>query len=248
MDMSTTKLTFWVGVAVLSILITGYTGQSLQNVQPSATQTNSYQQLQHDPVVVPSPSPPAIVPSFLMAIQDVFTIHGRGVVVTGRLERGSVKVNDPVEIVGIKPTKQTVVLGVEMFKKLLDEARAGDDVGLLLRGVERRDVERGQVIATPGSIKPHTKFKAKIDMLKKENGGRRTPFLTGYQPQFYLRTTDVKGVVELPSGIKMVRPGDKSIEVTVELTLPIALEEGLKFSIREAGRTVGTGTVTEMME
>jgi elongation factor Tu len=183
-----------------------------------------------------------------MAIEDVFTIQGRGVVATGRVERGEVKVNDQVEIVGIRPTKQTVVTGVEMFKKLSDVAVAGDNVGLLLRGMERRDIERGQVVAKPGSIKPRTKFKAKIDSLKPEEGGRQTAFFTGYRPQFYFRTRDVPGVLTLPEGVEMVMPGDKNIEVTIELPVPIALEEGLRFLIRESGKTKVIGTITSIIE
>lgn len=190
----------------------------------------------------------AVTPPFLMPIEDIFTIQGRSVVVMGRVERGNVNVNEPVEIVGIQPTKQTVVTGVEMFKKLLDKAVAGDNVGLLLKGVEQQDVERGQVIAKPGSIKPHTKFRANVDMLKKEEGGRNTPFFTGYRPQVFLRTTDVTGVVNLPSRLEMVMPGDKNIEVDVELIVPIALKRGLRFAIREGGRTVGTGVITDIIK
>jgi elongation factor Tu len=184
---------------------------------------------------------------FLMPIEDIFTIQGRGTVATGRVERGKVKVNEAVEIVGIRPTKQTVVTGVEMFKKLLDEGTAGDNVGLLLRGVERRDIERGQVVAKPGSITPHTKFKAEAYILTKEEGGRHTPFFTGYRPQFYFRTTDVTGVAQLPEGVEMVMPGD-NVTLAVELITPIAMEKGLRFAIREGGRTVGAGTITEVLE
>ena len=184
---------------------------------------------------------------FLMPVEDIFTIQGRGTVATGRVERGKVKVNETVEIVGIRPTKSTVVTGVEMFKKLLDEGVAGDNVGLLLRGVERRDIERGQVIAKPGSITPHTKFKAEAYILTKEEGGRHTPFFTGYRPQFYFRTTDVTGVATLTEGVEMVMPGD-NVAMSVELITPIAMEKGLRFAIREGGRTVGAGTISEVVE
>jgi elongation factor Tu len=184
---------------------------------------------------------------FLMPVEDIFTIQGRGTVATGRVERGRVKVNEGVEIVGIRPTRNTVVTGVEMFKKLLDEGTAGDNVGLLLRGVERRDIERGQVIAKPGSITPHTKFKAEAYVLTKEEGGRHTPFFTGYRPQFYFRTTDVTGVAHLPEGVEMVMPGD-NVAMEIELIAPIAMEKGLRFAIREGGRTVGAGTVSEIVE
>jgi elongation factor Tu len=184
---------------------------------------------------------------FLMPVEDIFTIQGRGTVATGRVERGKVKVNEPVEVVGIRPTLKTVVTGVEMFKKLLDEGVAGDNVGLLLRGVERKDIERGQVISKPGSITPHTKFKAEAYVLTKEEGGRHTPFFTGYRPQFYFRTTDVTGVAHLPTGVEMVMPGD-NVEMNIELIAPIAMEKGLRFAIREGGRTVGAGTVSEVVE
>jgi len=184
---------------------------------------------------------------FLMPVEDIFTIQGRGTVATGRVERGKVKVNETVEIVGIRPTKNTVVTGVEMFKKLLDEGMAGDNVGLLLRGVDRKDIERGQVISKPGSITPHTKFKAEAYVLTKEEGGRHTPFFTGYRPQFYFRTTDVTGVAHLPQGVEMVMPGD-NVAMEIELIAPIAMEKGLRFAIREGGRTVGAGTVAEVVE
>jgi elongation factor Tu len=184
---------------------------------------------------------------FLMPVEDIFTIQGRGTVATGRVERGKVKVNETVEIVGIKATRTTVCTGVEMFKKLLDEGVAGDNVGLLLRGVERKDIERGQVIAKPGSITPHTKFKAEAYVLTKEEGGRHTPFFTGYRPQFYFRTTDVTGVAHLPEGVEMVMPGD-NVAMEIELIAPIAMEKGLRFAIREGGRTVGAGTVSEVVE
>jgi len=184
---------------------------------------------------------------FLMPVEDIFSISGRGTVATGRIERGIVKVGETVEIVGIRDTRSTVVTGVEMFKKLLDEGRAGDNVGLLLRGVERKEIERGQVIAKPGSIKPHTKFKAEAYILTKEEGGRHTPFFTGYRPQFYFRTTDVTGVAHLPEGVEMVMPGD-NIAMEIELIMPIAMEKGLRFAIREGGRTVGAGTISEIIE
>ncbi|MEO5361243.1 MAG: elongation factor Tu [Nitrospirota bacterium] len=184
---------------------------------------------------------------FLMPIEDVFSISGRGTVVTGRLERGIVKVGDEAEIVGLGTTRKTVVTGVEMFRKLLDEGRAGDNIGALLRGVGKDEVERGQVLAKPGSITPHTKFKAEAYVLTKEEGGRHTPFFKGYRPQFYFRTTDVTGVVELPEGVEMVMPGD-NISVKIELIGPIAMEKELRFAIREGGRTVGAGVVTEVLE
>jgi elongation factor Tu len=195
---------------------------------------------------IPTPARDVEKP-FLMPVEDIFTIQGRGTVATGRVERGRVKVNEAVEIVGIRPTRQTVCTGVEMFKKLLDEGVAGDNVGLLLRGVERRDIERGQVIAKPGSITPHTKFKAEAYILTKEEGGRHTPFFTGYRPQFYFRTTDVTGVAHLPEGVEMVMPGD-NVAMEIELIAPIAMEKGLRFAIREGGRTVGAGTVSEVVE
>ena len=184
---------------------------------------------------------------FLMSIEDVFTITGRGTVVTGRVERGQLKLNDEVEIVGLKPTKKTVVTGIEMFRKQLDFAEAGDNAGVLLRGVDRSEVERGQVLAKPGSVHPHKKFKAQVYVLSKEEGGRHTPFFTNYRPQFYFRTTDVTGVVTLPEGTEMVMPGD-NVTMTVELIAPIAVENGTKFSIREGGHTVGAGSVTEIIE
>ena len=184
---------------------------------------------------------------FLMSIEDVFTISGRGTVVTGRVERGKLQLNDEVEIVGLKPTRKTVVTGIEMFRKSLDFAQAGDNAGALLRGINRDEVERGQVLAKPGSVTPHHKFTAKVYVLSKEEGGRHTPFFSNYRPQFYFRTTDVTGVIELPAGVEMVMPGD-NVDMTVELIAPIALEKGTKFSIREGGRTVGAGNVTEIIE
>ena len=184
---------------------------------------------------------------FLMSIEDVFTITGRGTVVTGRVERGQLKLNDEVEIVGLKDTKKTVVTGIEMFRKQLDYAEAGDNAGVLLRGIAREDVERGQVLAKPGSVHPHKKFKAQVYVLSKEEGGRHTPFFTNYRPQFYFRTTDVTGVITLPEGTEMVMPGD-NVDMTVELIAPIAIENGTNFSIREGGRTVGAGVVSEIIE
>jgi elongation factor Tu len=188
---------------------------------------------------IPTPPRPIEKP-FLMPIEDVFGIKGRGTVTTGRIERGIVKVGETVEIIGVRDTRNTVVTGVEMFKKLLDQGEAGDNVGTLLRGIERTDVERGMVLAKPGSIKPHTDFSAEVYVLTKDEGGRHTPFFNGYRPQFYLRTTDVTGMIHLPEGVEMVMPGD-NIEMTVELIQPIAMEEGVKFAIREGGRTVGAG-------
>ena len=184
---------------------------------------------------------------FLMPIEDVFTITGRGTVVTGRVERGIVHVNDEIEIVGIKPTSKTVCTGVEMFRKLLDEGRAGDNIGALLRGTKKEEVERGQVLAKPGSITPHTKFEARVYVLTKDEGGRHTPFFANYRPQFYFRTTDITGSIELPSGTEMVMPGDNT-EMVVELIAPIAMEDGLRFAIREGGRTVGAGQVTKILK
>ena len=184
---------------------------------------------------------------FLMSIEDVFTITGRGTVVTGRVERGQLKLNDTVEIVGLKDTKSTVVTGIEMFRKQLDYAEAGDNAGVLLRGIDRSEVERGQVLAKPGTVHPHKKFKAQVYVLSKEEGGRHTPFFTNYRPQFYFRTTDVTGVITLPEGTEMVMPGD-NVTMTVELIAPIAVENGTKFSIREGGHTVGAGSVTEIIE
>lgn len=184
---------------------------------------------------------------FLMPVEDVFSIKGRGTVVTGRIQRGIVKVNETVEIVGLRDTKSTVVTGVEMFRKQLDEGQAGDNVGLLLRGVEKDDVERGQVIAKPGSITPHTEFEAEAYILTKEEGGRHTPFFTGYRPQFYIRTTDVTAEVTLPSGVEMVMPGDNT-KMSVKLIVPVALEEGLRFAIREGGRTVGAGVISKIIK
>jgi elongation factor Tu len=189
----------------------------------------------------------AIDGAFLMPVEDVFSISGRGTVVTGRIERGIVRVNDEVEIVGLRPTTKTICTGVEMFRKLLDEGRAGDNVGVLLRGTKREEVERGQVLCKPGSIKPHTKFECEVYVLTKEEGGRHTPFFKGYRPQFYFRTTDVTGNVQLPEGVEMVMPGD-NIKMVVELISPIAMEDGLRFAIREGGKTVGAGVVSKILE
>ena len=195
---------------------------------------------------IPTPERPIDQP-FLMPVEDVFTITGRGTVATGRVERGIVKVQDEVEIVGIKASAKSVVTGVEMFRKLLDQAEAGDNIGVLLRGIDRKDIERGQVLAKPGTIHPHTKFKSEVYVLTKEEGGRHTPFFNGYRPQFYFRTTDVTGVIELAAGTEMVMPGD-NIAMTIELITPIAIEKGLRFAIREGGRTVGSGVVADIIE
>ena len=216
---------------------------------------NSNKEIGHDAILqlmaevdryIPQPERPKDQP-FLMPAEDVFSISGRGTVVTGRIERGIVKVGEEIEIVGIRPTTKTTVTGVEMFRKLLDQGEAGDNVGCLLRGTKREDVERGQVLCKPGSVKPHTKFKAEAYILTKEEGGRHTPFFTNYRPQFYFRTTDVTGVVELPEGTEMVMPGD-NIAMTVTLIVPIAMEEKLRFAIREGGRTVGAGVVASIIE
>src|SRR5665811_1015331 len=194
------------------------------------------------------PTPKRLIDGpFLMPVEDVFSISGRGTVVTGRIERGIVKVGEELEIIGLKPTVKTICTGVEMFRKLLDEGRAGDNVGVLLRGTKREDVERGQVLAKPGSINPHTKFESEVYVLSKEEGGRHTPFFKGYRPQFYFRTTDVTGAVELPEGIEMIMPGD-NIKINVELISPIAMEDGLRFAIREGGKTVGAGVVAKIIK
>ena len=194
---------------------------------------------------IPTPER-AIDQPFLMPVEDVFSISGRGTVVTGRVERGSVKVGDELEIVGIRPTQKTTCTGVEMFRKLLDQGQAGDNIGVLLRGTKREDVERGQVLAKPGTITPHTEFQAEVYVLTKEEGGRHTPFFKGYRPQFYFRTTDVTGTIELPEGVEMVMPGD-NIRMDVKLIAPIAMEEGLRFAIREGGHTVGAGVVSKIV-
>ena len=195
---------------------------------------------------IPSPVRDTDKP-FLMPVEDVFTITGRGTVATGRVERGQIKIQDPVEIVGIRATKSSVVTGIEMFRKSLDFAQAGDNAGILLRGIDRKDIERGQVIAKPGTITPHTEFTAEIYVLKKEEGGRHTPFFNGYRPQFYFRTTDVTGTIELPQGVEMVMPGD-NVSISVKLIAPIAAEQGLRFAIREGGRTVGSGVVAKIIK
>jgi elongation factor Tu len=195
---------------------------------------------------IPTPPRPVDKP-FLMPIEDIFSITGRGTVVTGRVERGIVKVGEEIEIVGVHDTRKTVVTGVEMFRKLLDEGQAGDNIGALLRGIDKEEVERGQVLAKPGTIKPHKKFKAEVYVLTKEEGGRHTPYFNGYRPQFYFRTTDVTGVCTLPSGVEMVMPGD-NVTMAIELIVPIAMEKELRFAIREGGRTVGAGVVTEIVE
>ena len=227
-------------------------GSSLKVLESTSTDPNApeYQCMKEllDAVdsYIPTPERPVDQP-FLMPIEDVMTITGRGTVVTGRVERGEVKLQDEVEIVGIKPSTKTVVTGVEMFRKLLDQAEAGDNIGVLLRGVQRTDVERGQVLCKPGTIHPHTKFKAEVYVLTKEEGGRHTPFFNGYRPQFYFRTTDVTGVIELPAGTEMVMPGD-NVSMEIELITPIAIEKGLRFAIREGGRTVGSGIVADIIE
>ena len=195
---------------------------------------------------IPTPERPVDQP-FLMPVEDVFTITGRGTVATGRVERGTVKVSDEVEIIGLSTErKKTVITGVEMFRKLLDQAEAGDNIGVLLRGIDRKEIERGQVLAKPGTIHPHTKFTSEVYVLTKEEGGRHTPFFNGYRPQFYFRTTDVTGVIELPAGTEMVMPGD-NVSMTIELITPIAIEKGLRFAIREGGRTVGSGVVSDIL-
>ena len=227
-------------------------GSSLKVLESTSTDPNApeYQCIKElmDAVdsYIPTPDRPTDG-DFLMPVEDVFSITGRGTVATGRVERGVVKVSDEVEIVGLATeAKKTVITGVEMFRKLLDQAQAGDNVGLLLRGIQRNEIERGQVLAKPGSIHPHTKFKAQVYVLTKEEGGRHTPFFNGYRPQFYFRTTDVTGVIDLPAGTEMVMPGD-NIDMTIELITPIAMEKGLRFAIREGGRTVGSGIVSEII-
>ena len=228
-------------------------GSSLKVLESTSTDPNApeYQCIKElmDAVdsYIPTPDRPTDQP-FLMPVEDVFTITGRGTVATGRVERGVVKVSDEVELIGLtKERKKTVVTGVEMFRKLLDQAEAGDNIGVLLRGIDRKEIERGQVLAKPGTINPHTKFKAQVYVLTKEEGGRHTPFFTNYRPQFYFRTTDVTGVIELPAGTEMCMPGD-NVDMTIELITPIAIEKGLRFAIREGGRTVGSGIVAEIIE
>ncbi len=222
-------------------------GSALKGLEGDATWEAKLQELM-DAVdsYIPTPTRETDKP-FLLAVEDAMTISGRGTVVTGRVERGTLKLNDEVEVIGIKPTKKTVVTGMEMFRKTLDEVRAGDNAGILLRGVTREEIIRGQVLAKPGSITPHSQFQAQIYCLKKEEGGRHTPFFKGYRPQFYFRTTDVTGSIGLKDGVEMITPGDNT-EITVELIYPIAIEEGSKFSIREGGRTVGAGTVTKIIK
>ena len=227
-------------------------GSSLKVLESTSTDPNApeYQCMKElmDAVdsYIPTPERPIDQP-FLMPVEDVFTITGRGTVATGRVERGVVKIQDEVEIVGIKPLNTSVVTGVEMFRKLLDQAEAGDNIGVLLRGIDRKDIERGQVLAKPGTIHPHTKFTSQVYVLTKEEGGRHTPFFNGYRPQFYFRTTDVTGVINLPAGTEMVMPGD-NVDMEIELITPIAIEKGLRFAIREGGRTVGSGVVADIKE
>ena len=227
-------------------------GSSLKVLESTSTDPNApeYQCMKElmDAVdsYIPTPERPIDQP-FLMPVEDVFTITGRGTVATGRVERGVVKIQDEVEIVGIKPIAKSVVTGVEMFRKLLDQAEAGDNIGVLLRGIDRKDIERGQVLAKPGTIHPHTKFTSQVYVLTKEEGGRHTPFFNGYRPQFYFRTTDVTGVINLPAGTEMVMPGD-NVDMEIELITPIAIEKGLRFAIREGGRTVGSGVVADIIE
>ena len=226
-------------------------GSSLKVLESSATDPNAPEYACMKELMdavdsyIPTPDRPTDQP-FLMPVEDVFTITGRGTVATGRVERGVVKLQDEVEIVGLGKEAKTVVTGVEMFRKLLDQAEAGDNIGVLLRGIQREDIERGQVLAKPGTIKPHTKFKSQVYVLTKEEGGRHTPFFNGYRPQFYFRTTDVTGVIELAAGTEMVMPGD-NVDMTIELITPIAIEKGLRFAIREGGRTVGSGIVSEII-
>jgi elongation factor Tu len=227
-------------------VIKGSALAALEGKDPEIGHASILELMQAVDSYIPQPERPKDRP-FLMPIEDVFTISGRGTVVTGRVERGIVKVGDEVEIVGLKPTMKTVATGVEMFRKLLDQGEAGDNIGALLRGVGREDVERGQVLAKPGSITPHTNFEAEAYILTKEEGGRHTPFFTNYRPQFYFRTTDVTGVVTLPSGTEMVMPGDNA-RMIIELIQPIAMDEGLRFAIREGGRTVGAGVVTKVVK
>ncbi len=227
-------------------IITGSALKALEGEKTELGEDSIYRLMDAVDSYIPEPER-AVDKPFLMPVEDVFSISGRGTVATGRVERGIVKVGEEVEIVGIKPTAKTVVTGVEMFRKLLDEGRAGDNIGALLRGIKREEIERGQVLAKPGSITPHTKFKAEAYVLTKEEGGRHTPFFNGYRPQFYFRTTDVTGVVELAAGVEMVMPGD-NVAMTINLITPIAMDEGLRFAIREGGRTVGAGVVSAIIE
>jgi elongation factor Tu len=227
-------------------IITGSALTALEGEKTELGEDSIFRLMEAVDSYIPQPER-AVDKPFLMPVEDVFSISGRGTVATGRVERGIVKVGEEVEIVGIKPTAKTVVTGVEMFRKLLDEGRAGDNIGALLRGVKREEIERGQVLAKPGSITPHTKFKAEAYVLTKEEGGRHTPFFNGYRPQFYFRTTDVTGIVDLPAGVEMVMPGD-NVAMVINLITPIAMDEGLRFAIREGGRTVGAGVLTEVIE
>jgi len=227
-------------------IITGSALKALEGDQSEIGEPSIFKLAEAIDTYIPQPKR-AVDGPFLMPVEDVFSISGRGTVVTGRIERGIVKVGDEIEIVGIKPTVKTTVTGVEMFRKLLDQGEAGDNVGVLLRGTKREEVERGQVLAKPGSINPHTKFEAEVYVLSKEEGGRHTPFFQGYRPQFYFRTTDVTGACDLPAGTEMVMPGD-NIKLTITLINPIAMEDGLRFAIREGGRTVGAGVVAKILE
>jgi elongation factor Tu len=227
-------------------VIKGSALQAMENPNDEVANKSIVEILEALDSYIPEPKREVDKP-FLMPIEDVFTISGRGTVVTGRVDRGKVHVNEEVEIIGIRPTVKTIATGVEMFRKLLDEGQAGDNIGVLLRGIKREDVERGQVLAHPGTITPHTKFKAQVYVLTKEEGGRHTPFFTGYRPQIYVRTTDVTGVIKLPDGVEMVMPGD-NINMEIELISTIAMEKGMRFAIREGGRTVGAGAVTDIIE
>ena len=227
-------------------IVTGSALQALEGDEGEAGKQSILKLMEEVDGYIPTPDRPKDLP-FLMPIEDVFSISGRGTVTTGRVERGVVNVGDEIEIIGIKETTKTVCTGVEMFRKLLDQGEAGDNIGALLRGTKREEVERGQVLAKPGSITPHTKFKAEAYILNKDEGGRHTPFFTNYRPQFYFRTTDVTGTVELPEGTEMIMPGD-NITMSVELIVPIAMDQGLRFAIREGGRTVGAGVVAEIIE
>jgi elongation factor Tu len=227
-------------------IVRGSALMALENKEPKLGHDAVLELMKAVDAYIPQPERPIDKP-FLMPIEDVFSISGRGTVVTGRVERGIVKVGETVEIIGIRPTSSTTVTGVEMFRKLLDQGQAGDNVGCLLRGVERDGVERGQVLAKPGSVTPHTTFKAEVYVLTKDEGGRHTPFFANYRPQFYFRTTDVTGIVKLPEGTEMVMPGD-NVSIEVELIVPIAMEEKLRFAIREGGRTVGSGVVASIIK
>jgi elongation factor Tu len=229
-----------------TVIITGSALKALEGDQSEIGEPSIFKLAEAIDTYIPQPKR-AVDGPFLMPVEDVFSISGRGTVVTGRIERGIVKVGDEIEIVGIKPTVKTTVTGVEMFRKLLDQGEAGDNVGVLLRGTKREEVERGQVLAKPGSINPHTKFEAEVYVLSKEEGGRHTPFFQGYRPQFYFRTTDVTGACDLPAGTEMVMPGD-NIKLVITLINPIAMEDGLRFAIREGGRTVGAGVVAKILE